>query len=89
MFDWSFEFPKPGEVSIVDQDFAHAARRTFAPKMQALGYVLNEPSVTNWEHVKIVRIDVYDPSTNKVVGRAIRLDDGHEISDAVQINSDD
>lgn len=54
--------------------------------MEILGYILKEPSVTTWKNIKIVRIDVYEPSSEKVVGRAIRLDYGNKVDDAIQIN---
>lgn len=86
IFDWSFEFPRSDEVALVDQAFGNEAAHSFAPRMEILGYILKEPSVTTWKNIKIVRIDVYDPSSEKVVGRAIRLDYGNKVDDAIQIN---
>lgn len=87
MFDWSFEFPKTGEVLIEDDVLNLTARDSFSSRVQMLGYELGTSSVAVWQGTKIVRIPIYDPSDGRVVGRAIRLEIGGEISEAIQIDN--
>ena len=87
-FDWSFEVAKPGEVAVIEHERSVEAIRSFKPRVDALGIELGEALVSSWNNTKIVRISLYDKKTKQIIGQAIMLDDGKEISEAIGINSD-
>ena len=85
MFDWSFEFPKDGEIQIDDPMLGEEVKSSFSGRLQVMNFVLGSPSVTKFNEITIVRIPVHDSTTGNSIGQAIQIDDGLETSQAVQI----